>query len=321
MSTKIPIVFRNGSNYDYRFIKKELAKEFKKQFTCLGENTEKYITFTVPIEIEVIRIAKNGEEIAKKISCILQFIESARFMASSLSNLVNNLSEGLHRIKCKLGHDDKKCETCGIKCKHCDCFLECKNFKNDLIEYKCFSCNKIYQRKFNEKLKERFFNAYKFSIHDNNKFILLLQKGVYPYEYMDDWEKFNETSLHEKEDFYSYLYMEDITDADYAYAKRVCKDFEIKNLGEYHDLYIQSNTLLLADVFENFRNMCINFYELDPVKFLSAPGLAWQAALKKTKVKLDLLTNIDVLLMAEKGVRGRICNSIYRYEQASRSFQ
>ena len=84
-----------------------------------------------------------------------------------------------------------------------------------------------------------------------------MRKGVYPYEYIDDWEKFNQTSLHEKEDFYSNLNMEDITDADYAHAKIVCKDFEIKNLGEYHDLYVQSDALLLADVFGNFRNMCL----------------------------------------------------------------
>ena len=100
---------------------------------------------------------------------------------------------------------------------------------------------------------------------------------------MDDWEKFNETSLPEKEDFNSHLNMEDITDADYAHAKRVCKDFEIKNLGEYHDLYVKSNTLLLADVFENFRNICMKIYKLDTAKFISAPGLAWKAALKDTK--------------------------------------
>ena len=88
-------------------------------------------------------------------------------------------------------------------------------------------CNKSYQRKFDEKLKERFFNTYKFSNHGNNQFILLLLKGVHPYEYIDDWGKFNETSLPEKEDFYSHLSMEDITDADYAHAKRVYKDFEI----------------------------------------------------------------------------------------------
>ena len=95
--------------------------------------------------------------------------------------------------------------------------------------------------------------------------------------------------------------------------KRVCKGFEIKNLGEYHDLYVQSDTLLLADVFENFRNMCLVIYELDPANFFSAPGLALQAALKKTKVKLDLLTDIVMLLIVEKDVRGGICHSIYRY--------
>ena len=90
---------------------------------------------------------------------------------------------------------------------------------------------------------------------------------------MDDWVKFNETSLPEKEDIYSHLNMEDITDADYAHAKRVCKGFVIKNLGEHHDLSVQSDTLLLADVFENFRIMCLKIYELDPAKFISAPGL------------------------------------------------
>ena len=157
----------------------------------------------------------------------MQFIDRARFIASSLSNLVNNLSEGIHKIKCKFGHGDKKCETCGIKYKYCDCFLEYINCKYDLIEYKSSCCHKNYQHKLNEKLKERFFNAYIFSNNDNNKFTLLLQKDVYPYEYMDEWEKFNETALPEKEDFYSHLYMEDITDADYAQAKTVCKDFQI----------------------------------------------------------------------------------------------
>ena len=88
--------------------------------------------------------------------------------------------------------------------------------------------------------------------------------------------------------------MEDITDADYAHAERVCKEFEIKNLGEYHDLYVQSDTLMLADVFENFRNMCLKIYELDPAKFLSAPGLAWQADLEKTEVKLRIFTKIHM---------------------------
>ena len=106
-------------------------------------------------------------------------------------------------------------------------------------------CNKNYQHKFDAKLKEQFFKVYKFFNHNNNKFILLLQKGVYPYKYMGDWEKFNETSLPVKEDFYSHLNMEDIADADDVHAKRVCKDFEIKNLQKYHDLYDQRDHVLM----------------------------------------------------------------------------
>ena len=99
-------------------------------------------------------------------------------------------------------------------------------------------------------------------------FILLLWKDDDPYEYMDDWEKLNETSLPWKEDFYGHLNMEDTADADYVHAKRACQDFEIKPLGEYHDLYAQSDTLLLVDVFENFQNMCLKIYEIDPAHFI-----------------------------------------------------
>ena len=128
------------------------------------------------------------------------------------------------------------------------------------------------------------------------------------------------TSLPEKEKFYSHLNMEDITDADYEHTKRVCKDFEIENLGQYHHLYVQIDTLLLANIFENFRNICLKTYELDPAKFLSAPRLAWQAVLKKTWVKLDLLTDINMLLMTEKGIRGAICYSIYQYAKGNKKY-
>ena len=101
-------------------------------------------------------------------------------MVCSLSNVVNNLSEGIHRIRCKYGHDDKKYQTCRIKYKYCDCFLQYKNFKDDLIEYKCLCCNKNYQQEFDEKLKEQFLKTSKFSNHDKNKFIILLKRGIYP---------------------------------------------------------------------------------------------------------------------------------------------
>ena len=109
--------------------------------------------------------------------------------------------------------------------------------------------------------------------------MLLLRKGVYPYEYMDDWDRSDEEKLPDKSDFYSSLNMEEISEIDYRHPKKVFNKFNIKNLGEYHDLYAQNDTLLLADVFENFRNICLKIYKLDPTYFLSAPGLAWAACL------------------------------------------
>ena len=103
-----------------------------------------------------------------------------------------------------------------------------------------------------------------------------MRKGVYPYEYMDNWERFGETSLPNKESFYSNLSMENIDDIDYRHGNNVFKRFKLKNLGEYHDLYVQNDTLLLADVFENFKNTCLKVYELDAAHFLSLVGLAWQ---------------------------------------------
>ena len=149
---------------------------------------------------------------------------------------------------------------------------------------------------------------------------MLLRKGVYTCEYMGSWERFDETSLPDKETLYSELNLEDITDKDYGHVQKVWKVFGTKNLGEYHDLYVQSDTLLLADVFENFRDKCIEIYELDPAHFLSAPGLAWQACLKKTKVNLELLTNIDMLLMVEKGIRVGICQAIHRHAKVNNKY-
>ena len=114
--------------------------------------------------------------------------------------------------------------------------------------------------------------------------------------------------------------MEDITDVDHKHGKTVFEYIINTNLGDYHDLYGQSDTLLLADVFGKFRNMCIEVYELDPAHFLSTPGLAWQAYLKKTDEKLELLTDADKLLMVEKGIRGGICHAIYRYAKANNKY-
>ena len=271
------------STYHYHFIIKELAEGFEGEFECLDENTEKYMNFSVPLKKEATKKDKNGNDQITKISYKIKFIDSCRFMSTSLSNLVSNLSAGLHNDRC-------------IDCKSC-------TTKDKQLIFRCFRSKKNYENNFNKELFQRFANIYEFCNGDLNKFILLLRKGLYPYEYMDSWERFNETSLPDKEAFYSNLNMEDITDAEHRHAKRVFKNLISKNLGDYHDLYVRSNTILLADVFENFRNICIKVYELDSAHFFSGPGLAWQDCLKKTKVKLELLADVDMLLMVEKGIK------------------
>ena len=137
---------------------------------------------------------------------------------------------------------------------------------------------------------------------------------------MDNWGKSDETTLPPKESFYSNLNLENISDEDYEHAEKVWNEFEIKNCGEYHDLYVQSDTLLLTDVFENFRNKCIEIYELDLRYFLSAPRLAWQVCLQKTGVKLELITDYDMLLMIEKGISGGICQATHMYAKANNKY-
>ena len=294
---EIPAVFHNGCTYDYHFIIKELVKEFEGNFDCLGENSEKYITFSVPFKK---KIENKNLEITYKI----KFIDSLRFMSSSLSKLVDNLSQGIHNNKCA----------------DCKSNLDYIKTKNEKLILECYNCKQRYRKKFNKELIKIFASTYEFCNNDLNKFVLLLRKSVYPCEYMDSWERFSEISLLSKENFYSNLNIEDISDIDYRHANNLFKRFKLENLGNYHDLYVQSDTLLLADVFNNFRDMCIKEYELDPAHFLSLPGLAWQACLKKTNIELELLTDYDMLLMVEEGIRGGICHSIHRYAKANNKY-
>ena len=318
---EIPIVFHNGSTYDYHFIIKELAKEFKGNFECLGENTEKYITLSVLIKKE----HDNGKTTIYK----LKFIDSYRFMNVSLSTLVDNLSEidkkepenefidNMRSVIAswsqsidKVSEIDKKILRINKKEPENEFIdimrsmiaslsqsidkvteihkkisrIDKKEPENKFIDSMkssmaslSQSIDKIWEidKEISQiELNEKFSNVYKFCSGDLDKFSLLLRKGVYPYEYMDSWKKFNETELPDKEIFYSKLNEEGITDEDYAHAQKVWNIFGIKNMGECHDLYVQSDTLLLAHVFEIFRDKCIEGYELDPAHFLSAPGLA-----------------------------------------------
>ena len=162
-------MFHDGSTYDYYFIIEELAGEFEGEFECLGENTEKHITFSVPIKKEIIKKDKNDNDKITKISCKIKFIDSCRFMSTSLSNLVNNLSEGFHNDSC-------------IDCKSC---LDYMTTKDEQLIFRCFRCKKNYEKNFNKNLIQRFANTYEFCNGDLNKFSLLLRKGVYLFEYMD----------------------------------------------------------------------------------------------------------------------------------------
>ena len=149
---------------------------------------------------------------------------------------------------------------------------------------------------------------------------LLIKKGIYPHEYMDIWDRFNENKLPDKNKFYSKLNMDGVSDKDYEHACKVWKEFRMKNMGEYHDLYLLTDVTLLANVFESFRDVCMNNYGLDPAHFYTAPGLAWKAFLKKTGIRLELLQDIDMLLMFKRGIRGGITQAVHRYASANNPY-
>ena len=188
----------------------------------------------------------------------LRFIDSCRFMASSLDQLVSNL-----------------CGTSGIQCDKCKGNMELINVSGDYIaSLGCKRC-KTKKTKGLDKgvLKKNFKHTNSFWGCDE-KFRLMIRKAVYPYEYMNGWEKFEETSLSPKDAFYSKLNMKGISDQDFEYAQQVWNTMAKKTLGCYHDNYLKRDILLLADVFETFRDTCLKHYKLDPLHFYTAPGLA-----------------------------------------------
>lgn len=161
---------------------------------------------------------------------------------------------------------------------------------------------------------------YEFKDKSESQRRLLERKGVFCYDYIDDMDKLNETSLPSKDKFYSQLNESDIPDEDYEFAKKVWEQFEIKTLGEYSDLYMKTDIMLLADIFENFRSTCIDNFKLDPGHYFTAPGLSWDAMLKHTKVEIDLLTDVDMLMFIERGIRGGISQCSKRYSKANNKY-
>ena len=248
-----PVIFHNLSGYDAHLFVKNLGKS-EGNIKCIPNNEEKYISFSKDIVVGEY-VNKKGEKVEVKHE--IRFLDSFKFMASSLESLVGNL--GLEK----------------------------------LIETR---------KQFGERVE------------------LLSRKGIYPYDYMNGIKKFTEEKLPQKEKFYSKLNDCGISDEDFDHAKRIWKEFGVKNLGEYHDLYLKSDVLLLADVFEEFRNVCMKTYSLDPAWYYTSPGLSWDALLKHSGVKLELLTDPDILLLFEKGIRGGISMISNRYGKANKKF-
>ena len=177
----------------------------------------------------------------------------------------------------------------------------------------------------NDTKRDEWKNGFKFSkksiyVNDDNDLDLLTDKGVYPYDYFTDFTKFNETSLPKIEDFYSKLTEEGIKQSEYDRANKIWEHFKIQNLGQYHDLYLQTDVLLLTDVFENFRKTCLVDYGLDPAHYITLPNFSWDAMLLKTGIELELIHDEDIYKMVENGLRGGMCQVSMRKAEANNPY-
>ncbi|KAE9522948.1 hypothetical protein AGLY_016579 [Aphis glycines] len=250
--TFIPIVCHNLSGYDAHLFIKQFGND-NNDIKLIPNNEEKYISFSKIIErTKYIK----GEEI--KLKTELRFIDSFKFLSSSLDKLTNNLEK--HQFK-------------------------------DLSKY----------------FPEEHLN-------------LVTRKLAYPYEYMDCEEKFNETCLPPREKFYSSLTGKNITIEEYENSQKIWEVFKIQNLREFTSLYNKIDVLLLTDIMENFRDISLKKYKLDPLWYYTTPGFAWDSMLRMTKVKLDLLTDIDQILMFESGIRGCLSQCSQRYSKANNKY-
>ena len=250
----LPVIFHNLQGYDAHLFIKQLSG-LPGELNCIPSTEEKYISFSKKIKVDEYKSKRTGETVS--LCFEIRFIDSFKFLQTSLANLVGNLQlEDFHNTK----------------------------------------------------------EIFKDNTH------LLTRKGVYPYDYVSSIEKLSETQLPPKDQFYSKLNDEDISDDDYHHAINVWSTFRCKTIKDYHDLYLKSDVLLLADVFENFRKTCLKHYNLDPAHYYTSPGLAWDACLKETGQELELLHDYDMLMMFEKGIRGGITHISKRYAEANNKY-
>ena len=246
-----PVIFHNLSGYDTHMFIKDIA-ETPREINCIAKTEEKYISFSKTIVVDTY-VKDNEERLVKR---QIRFIDSFKFMASSLSSLAGNLTQ-----------------------------------HTNLSRY-----------------------------FEGERLGLVKRKGVYPYDYMDGLDKRSDTSLPPIECFYSKLNDTHIKPSDYTHANEVWRTFQMETMRDYHDLYLKTDVLLLADVFEQFRDICQEHYQLDPAWYYTSPGLAWDACLKMTNVELELLHDLDILLMVEEGVRGGVSMITKRLGEANHKY-
>ena len=247
-----PVFFHYLTGYDAHLFVKNLGK-IEGDITCIPNNEEKYISFSKKILLGT-RLSDQGKIV--KIWHEIRFLDSARFMADPLGNLVRSLTD------------------------------------EDFLET---------QKVFGENWE------------------LMKRKGIFPYEWLNSTEKFQE-KLPEKKHFFSKLNDEGVSVEDYQFAEKVWEKMEIKNMGDFHDAYLKSDVTLLADVFQEFRKVCRKHYGVDPAWFYTSPGLAWDAALKESGVELELLTDPEMLLFFERGIRGGVSTIMHRKAKANNKF-
>lgn len=285
----LPVVFHN-LDYDSHFIIEELATNLDGSISVIPKTNEKYISFT--------KTFYKDDLISHKAKRSNNF-DNDNDEDSSNSDSDNDIDSD-NTTKRKI---DRRLN---LKLRFIDSFrfLQCslgklaKYLPNDM---KCIT------RK-------------EWQTLNNDEFELLTMKGVYPYSYMDNWDKMNKTELPTIHEFFDSLNDKSISDEEYEHAKIVWRTFNIQSMREYTELYLKTDVLLLADIFENFRQNCIKLYELDPAHYFTLPGYSWDCMLKTTNVRIELLTDIDKVLFVERSIRGGISQCSKRYCQANNKY-
>ena len=295
--TFIPVVFHNLKGYDSHLIMQHLGK-VDAEVTCIPNNVEKYISFTVADRYKAKTTSRQHDDGQAGVN-----EEENDAMHVDEDDEVNNIEP--NEQSPSNGSKKKVSRLLNLR------FIDSLAFMNCSLENLVRNLKASGMENFRQ-LRTEFPNV------DSQE--LLTRKGVYPYDYMDGNERFSETQLPRRDQFYSQLMDEHISEDDYLHAQKVWAHWNLSTMGEYHDLYLRTDVLLLADIFESFRETCLKYYSLDPCHYFTAPGLSWDACLRKCGITLELLSDPDMHLMIEKGIRGGISTITHRHAKANNKY-